>query len=116
MNYFGNYGNYPQQPYQQPQPQRLPPSTNKVFVVSLDDALSRFSSPNSVMLYVLQDETMVFEVYTDEQGKKSFKARQLVDAPTQDGTNGAKGGDFVSRQEFDELKAMVEALKGGGTA
>ena len=113
MNYYPPFTSYTQQPYQPPQPQRMPPTTNKVFVVSIEDALSRFSAPNSVMLYILQDETMAFAVYTDEQGKKAFKAKQLVDAPTQDGT---KGGDFVSRQEFDELKALVEALRGGGTA
>lgn len=48
---------YQPQPYQQFQPQQAAqPKTNKVFVTSLDDALSRVCEPNSEMLYLHQDE------------------------------------------------------------
>lgn len=109
MNYYGGYQQpYQPQPYQQQQQQRLPPTTNKVYVVSLEDALSRFSTPNTVMIYILQDDSAVFEIFTDEQGRKAYKAKKLVDIQEQ--PNG--GGDLVTRQEFEELKKAIEAMKG----
>lgn len=106
-----NYGGYPM-PTQQPpgmqygaQPQQTPPSTNKIYVVSAEDAMSRYAQPNTVMFYVQQDETMVYEVYTDMQGKKAIRARQLLDAPTE-----PKPTEQVTRQEFDALRATVERL------
>lgn len=106
-----NYGGYPMSPQQASgmqygaQPQQTPPNTNKIYVVSAEDALSRYAQPNTVMLYIQQDEAVVYEVYTDMQGKKAIRARQLVDAPTEN-----KGGEFVTRGEFDSLKALVEKL------
>ena len=108
-----NYGGYPMPPQQAPgmqygaQPQQTPPSTNKIYVVSAEDAMSRYAQPYTLMLYIQQDETVVYEVYTDMQGKKAIRARQLVDAPVE-----SKGGEFVTRGEFDGLKALVEKLGG----
>ena len=61
-------------------PQAQQPTSNKLFVVSAEDALSRFAAPNSIMIYLLQDESTLYEVYTDGQGKKSIRARTLTDA------------------------------------
>lgn len=113
-NNFGfnqNYGGYPMPPQQTQvmqygtQPQQTPPSTNKIYVVSADDAMSRYAQPNTVMFYILQDETMVFEVFTDMQGKKAIRARQLTDAPAE-----PKHTEQVTRQEFEALRATVERL------
>ena len=38
-------------------PQAQQPTSNKLFVVSAEDALSRFAAPNSIMIYLLQDES-----------------------------------------------------------
>lgn len=84
-----------------------PPATNKIYVVSAEDAMSRYAQPNTVMLYVQQDESAIYEVYTDGQGKKAIRARRLTDAPAEN-----KGGEFVTRGEFDSLKAMVEKICG----
>ena len=113
-----NFGMFPNQNYgmsqtpnynmvnNMPAPQ---PSTNKIYVVSADDALSRFASPNSVMIYMQQDETTLYEVYTDSQGKKEIRARALTDcekAPTV---------EYVTKEDFDNLKKIVDEMKRGKT-
>ena len=108
-NYGYGFGNqYGYQPSANPvyaPVQQAQPTTNKIYVTSLEDALQRYALPNSTMLYVLQDESMIFEVFTDMQGKKVPKVKKLVDfAPEGD------GGGFVSRAEFDELKQKFEAF------
>ena len=73
--------------------------------------MARYASPNSTMVYVLQDESALFEIYTDHQGKKIPKVKKLVEFTPEP----SAGGDFVSRSEFDELKGKLEAFinKGG---
>lgn len=72
----------PQIPQPQTQPQMQPQNAqisqqptwlNKVYVTSLQDALSRFISPNSSIVYTLQDEKTEVEVFADAQGKKSYQ-------------------------------------------
>ena len=113
MNYndyqygFGNqYGGYqpPTAPVY-PTAQQNQPTTNKIYVTSLEDALQRYAAPNSTMIYVLQDESAIFEVFTDLQGKKLPKVKKLVEAATESGNAG-----FVSREEFNELKQKFEAF------
>lgn len=93
----------------------VPPNTNKIYVVSAEDALARYAQPNTVMQYVRQDEREIYEVYTDMQGKKAIRAWRLVDA-----TMEQKGGEYVTRGEFDSLRAMVEKIctskEGGDSA
>ena len=85
------------------------PSTNKIYVVSADDALSRFASPNSVMIYMQQDETTLYEVYTDSQGKKEIRARALTDCEKE------KTVEYVTKEDFDNLKKIVDEIKRGTT-
>lgn len=49
------------------------------------------------------------EIYTDAEGRKLIRTRSL--SPIE----GAEsvGSEMVTRKEFDELRAAVEALKGG---
>ena len=97
QNYYSNnygYNSYPVNPGYQVQP-----TTNKIYVTSLEDAIQRYASPNSTMIYVLQDES------TDMQGKKLSKVRKLVEFAPED-----KNGAFVSREEFNELKSKVDAM------
>lgn len=103
QNYYSNnygYNSYPVNPGYQVQP-----TTNKIYVTSLEDAIQRYASPNSTMIYVLQDESAIFEIYTDMQGKKLSKVRKLVEFAPED-----KNGAFVSREEFNELKNKVDAM------
>ena len=92
--------------YQIPQAQ---PTTNKIYVTSLEDAMQRYAAPNSTMIYVLQDESMIFEIFTDLQGKKLPKVKRLVEATAESG-----GAGFVSREEFNALKEKFEAFMAKG--
>lgn len=56
-----------------PQPQATVNSPNKIYVTNLQDALSRFSSPNMTISYTTQDEKYEIEVFTDGQGKKTYQ-------------------------------------------
>jgi hypothetical protein len=102
-NPYGNYGGY--QSTVAPSYPTVQPTTNKIYVTSLEDALQRYASPNSTMIYILQDESVLFEVYTDPQGKKMPRVKKLVDFTPESG-----GGGYVSRTEFDELKNKLEAF------
>jgi len=105
--YMPNYGSYnayaPTQPIQTAQPSQ--PMTNKIYVTSAEDALSRFASPNTINVFFLQDESMIFEVTTDIQGKKNIRSRKLVDVQPQKQTT----ADYVTRAEFDELKSKLDS-------
>lgn len=71
--------------------------------------MQRYAAPNSTMIYVLQDESMIFEVFTDLQGKKLPKVKKMVEATAESGNGG-----FVSREEFNELKEKFEAFTAKG--
>ena len=88
------------------------PQTNKIYVTSLEDAMARYASPNSTMIYVLQDESILFEIYTDMQGKKVPRVRRLAEYVAEQG-NTAPAADYVKREEFDALVKKFEALVRG---
>lgn len=117
--YFGGYNGFAPQGYTNPYAPQTPltmantplqPQTNKIYVTSGDDALNRFAQPNSVTMYVQQDETAIFEVATDQQGRKSIKTFNLTPytAPTTEKTSKA---DYVLRSEFESVQAEIKALK-----
>lgn len=93
----------------QPQPQPVQQRGNKIYVVDAKDALSRAAMPDSLMVYIQQDETALHEVYMDAEGRKMIRTRSLI--PVEAVQSG--GGDMVTRKEFEELKAAVEDLRGG---
>lgn len=101
-NYYGNsgynYNNYAPQPAQ--------PITNKIYVTSAEDALSRFASPNSITVYFLQDESVLFEIATDIQGKKNIRTRKLVDVEQKK----TEKEDYLTRTEFNDFKGKLETL------
>lgn len=102
---------YQPQPYQQFQPQQAAqPKTNKVFVTSLDDALSRVCEPNSEMLYLHQDEPLLFEIKTDAQGRKTYKTYAISEDLPQDGEK-ADGQEFVLKEDFERLEGEFKALR-----
>jgi hypothetical protein len=97
-NGYSNYGQIPQ--YQQPISQL--PKTNKIFVTSLEEAISRPAEPNTEIVYLHQNEPLLFQIATDIQGKKSYKAFKLM--PLEEVQ---KKEETVSRLEFEELKKKV---------
>lgn len=120
MNYYGNnFSPYPtfNQPQSmayngnyQPQMQAPQVKTNKIFVTSLEDALSRYAEPNSIMVYRHQDEKLEFEVITDAQGKKNYKTLVLGDySPT--GAQNTPSMNVVSVEEFEGVKSRLKAIE-----
>lgn len=69
--------------------------------------MSRFAAPNSIMIYLLQDESTLYEVYTDGQGKKSIRARTLTDAAQEAPV------EYATKAELEELKKAIDSIKGG---
>lgn len=102
-NYQGYYNNY----QQQVQPQ---PKTNKVWVTSLEDAMARSVEPNSEYIYLHQDKPLLIEVKTDGQGRKTTRVMELKDYVEQPKHETAMP-NFPTREEFDGLKAEIQALK-----
>lgn len=111
---FGNYIPQMQMPmqyaqYQMPQnAQPMPPRTNKIFVTSLEDAMSKPAEPNTEIIYLHQTEPLLFQIYTDMQGKKSASVFTLAVAQEK-----RPEPDPVSRKEFEELKAKIEEFTKG---
>lgn len=93
----------------QPAPQPVQQRGNKIYVVDAKDALSRAAMPDSLMVYIQQDETAMHEVYMDAEGRKMIRTRSLIPVEAVQ----SEGGEMVTRREFDELKAAVEAMRGG---
>lgn len=107
---FGQMYNTPYNGNFQPQMTQQPMRTNKIFVTSLEDALNRYAEPNTIMVYRHQDEKFEYEITTDVQGKKTYKTLQLSDYS---GVGGEKTcqASTISREEFDDVKRQIKALK-----
>ena len=108
-NYLGNY----QQQVQPQQAQPIMPKTNKVFVTSLDDAMARAVEPNSETLYLHQDRNLIFDIKTDMQGKKTWKAYEFKEYVEQEKTpvnaQQMQPQDFVSKETFEAFKSEMKA-------
>lgn len=100
------------------QPQMTPPqatpqvvSANKIYVTTLQDALSRFSNPNTTISYTTQDEKYEIEVFTDGQGKKTYQVFERKPytpseekAPAEQQANTS----FVTKDDFAGLEKKLE--------
>lgn len=91
---------------QQPTPQNV----NKIYVTSLEDALGRYSNPNTITVYHLQDESGEIEIATDGFGKKSYKMRKLTDF-TPPETDKTSKDDYVSISQYKTLETRLSALE-----
>lgn len=113
MNYTQPAAMPQQAPLQSMQTQALP-KTNKIFVTSLDDALNRPADYNSVIIYLHQDQPLLFEITTDPFGKKTHKTIPLGD-PIDYNTN-SKAASVITAEQADkfatkdELKSLEEKV------
>lgn len=113
------YNNYPYQnpyqgymnQYQQPVQQVFQPKTNKVWVTSVEDALAKSVELNSEYIYLHQDKPLLIEVRTDGQGRKTTRVMELKDYVEQPKPETATPNNFPTREEFEGLKAEIQALK-----
>lgn len=116
-DYFGSYNrgyNYPTP--QTPtfntgfQPQVPQLRTNKVFVTSLEDALSRYAEPNTIMVYRHQDEKFEYEIMTDMQGKKSYKTLALSEYSGIEAQKN-EGEGIITLEAINALEKRISALE-----
>ena len=90
------YGNY-----------QSPINTNKIYVTSLDDALSRPAPRQSEMVYFHQDANEFYVVKTDVDGRKSWIGFPYL-MPNQDARTPA------TKADLQELISRIEKLEGKG--
>lgn len=105
--YQGYYANY--QPTQSVQASQ--PKTNKIWVTSLEDAMSKPVEPNSEYIYLHQDKPLLIEVRTDNQGRKSTRVLELKAYVEETKPETIMPNNFPTREEFEGLKAEIQALK-----
>lgn len=118
-NYSGNYqqwaGYQPQQPYAfsaQPQPSMVAPmpKTNKIFVTGLQDAINRPAEPNSVLIYIDQDNPLLYEITTDAQGRKSYQTLELRQNNPITATKEENPTNYSTKDELAVLTAQMSAI------
>jgi hypothetical protein len=112
LNYNYPYGNTFYNPYQQQYQQQaqMPTLINKLYVTSEQDALSRFSSPNTITTFTLQDESGIIEVMTDAQGRKTTHKRLFVAEKKEEPSNPHPTAEFVTRAEFEDFRKKLAEI------
>lgn len=127
---YGNYGSYPQPNYQPSMSQPIQsqqqmqaqaqannaPKTNKIFVPSLDVALSMPTEPNSVMIYLHQDLPLLFEISTDFFGRKASRTFDLSEskqkpAETAQGQAIPDLSGYVTKDEYKAVEGRLERIE-----
>lgn len=95
---------------QQPQPPQF--KTNKIFVESLDEAMSKPADVNSSMIYVDRYKPYIYEIYTDLQNVKHPTTIPvgIPAAEIETQTNKNNSVEYVTREEFDALQAQFSAF------
>lgn len=115
-DFYGNpYNNNPYQrnfAYSQQPVVQQPPQirTNKIFVTSLDDALSRYADPNTIIVYHNQDDRHIYEITTDLQGKKAYKTFVLADFSAQEKKK-EEEGLVIIQDAINGLERRITALE-----
>lgn len=91
--------------------QQAAPATNKIYVTSFEDAMNRFAQPNSIIIYVLQDETKIFEIATDSQGRKLAKTYDLKPFFQATSESAEKLTNYATKEDFRALEEKIKALE-----
>lgn len=102
MNSFNNYNNFNNYNLRY----NMMPKTNKIYVTSLEDALSRPCDYNTEIVYFHQDQPLMIEVITDGRGIKSYNLYDFT-PKRQD----KQKEDFVPRSEYESLVKDFTVLK-----
>lgn len=109
---FGNnnfFGGFTPNPYMQPQMQQpVQPQirTNKIFVTSFEEAMGRYAEPNSIMVYLHQNQPIMYEINTDQFGKKSgvtYEYKPYTQTETKQ--------NYATQEQLQGLQSQIEELK-----
>ena len=108
-NVMGQQPTIPQMPQMPVQQQ---PTSNILRVTSLSEALNR-AQPNSDLIFLDQDNPVVYRVATDTQGNKTYK---VFDITERQATKTATTGEvdmskYVTVEDYNALKNEFTALK-----
>lgn len=113
MNYNQNWGSNSWNTPTWSAPYGQQPNTNKVYVTSLDDALSRMAPRGSEMVYFHQDANEFYVVRTDADGRKSWVGFTYT-VPNQDLNTPATKADLKEVLErLEKLEKKGEVISDG---
>lgn len=99
--------------YQTQQSQTLPPRTNKILVTSLTDAMSRTAEPNTEILYIDQDNPLLYQVSIDMQGRKTYRTFEIKDVTEQTQQASEKTAQNIDLSAYatkDDLRALENKI------
>lgn len=94
-------------------PSSQPARTNMVFVTSLEDALQKTNMPNCNLLFLHQDKPLIFNIISDEMGRKTYTTYELVEYKDQKTEEEPKEPpkEYVTKEEFAEYqKATIASI------
>lgn len=106
-NYNGNFNNEYPNMFNKSFEQQL--QTNKWKVQNLQDALTRYAPPNSCGCYhcVIDSEEYEYEIYTDQNGQKSYKVFKRI--PCETNTQNVSIEEILNRLKSLEEKINVKS-------
>ena len=79
--------------------------TNYTYVTSLQEAMQKYAPFNSKGLYIHQDGEYEFEIFTDYEGKKSYKIFKRIECTKENDVMA------ISKQDIDEIKDKLKKLE-----
>lgn len=85
---------------------QTPTLANKIYVTSEQDALSRFLSPNTSIVYTMQDDKVEIEVFADAQGKKTYQIYERKPYTPQEKPK-EPVGDFATKEDIASIEKML---------
>lgn len=117
-NYYGNFRQPPIMPQMMQQPiQQLmqPPTQEETLYVTNEQAADAYlMAPNSFVRLWDASKNVFYEKRTDAQGRpfplEKYEYRKVTESPT--ATENDLTKQFVTREEFDALRAKLEPKQG----
>ena len=94
------------------QRQNFSPMSNKIVVQSLEDALRRFADFDSDMVYWDANQNLMYNVYTNVRGEKSFEIYEFKKVEPIKPKQETDGSLQLIMDKLNELNNKVEELYG----
>ena len=80
-------------------------NTNKIFVDGINDVYNKHLPGGSDYIFVDRNEDVLYQKIVDNSGKPEVKVYDIVPR------NSQQQNEYVSRQEFEELKSSIKNLE-----
>lgn len=103
-NFNNPYGNYGMQNQMQNQRQ-----SNKIYVSGIEGARSYQMMPNSEMIFLDDNQSIIYDVLTDIQGKRTINVYDVVPHKSEEEI---KLSQFATKEELEVLKQEIDKLRG----